>query len=225
MVSHHVPQTGEIIQAYMNKELFSFNNYNALARMWSLEGIPHVMVPVQLSLAPIWNFNQHSHAQDLRVTTELQSVPATYMPALNRAGWYKYFFLEMIHGPDEIGKLLPALCADTYKPGVLKQPDLNRRDRWSIPALQQRATQIQSMAIKCVCDEAKHAMYRERNSAAATAMSPQATGASTGQPGSSTDMASMMHEIQMASNDIAIRSVVDGEITYDNRPGGYGRLV
>jgi hypothetical protein len=218
-------QAGKLTHAYEKTELFSHNNYNALARMWSLEGIPHVLVPVQASLAPIWHFNQHSHAQELMIVSELQSTPATYMPALNRAGWYKYFFLEMIHGPDEIGKLLSTLCADTYKPGVLNQPDLNRRDRSSIPALQQRAAQIQSMAIKYVCDEAKHAMQRERNGAAAAAMMPQNAGPSSVQPGSSTDMAGLMHEIQMASNDIAVRSVAQGDTMYENRPGGYNRVV
>jgi hypothetical protein len=193
--------------------------------MWSLEGIPHVMVPVQASLAPVWHFNQHTHAQEMMVVAELQSVPVTYMPALNRAGWYKYFFLEMLHGPDEIGKLLSALCADTYKPGVLNQPDLNRRDRSSIPALQQRAAQIQSMAIKYVCDEAKHAMQHERNGAAAAAMRPQNVDPSAVQPGPSSDMAVMMHEIQMASNDIAVRSVASGDTMYENRPGGYNRPV
>jgi hypothetical protein len=215
--------------AYIKKALFSYNDYNALARMWSLEGIPHVMVPVQASLAPIWHFNQYSHGQELMVVAELQSVSATYMPALNRAGWYKYFFLEMLHGPDEIGKLLSALCADTYKPGVLNQPDLNRRDRSSIPALQQKAAQIQSMAIKYVCDEAKHAMQGERNGAAAAAaaamMMPQNVGPRSVQPGSSSDMASIMDEIQMASNDIAVRSVAEGDSRYENRPGGYNRLV
>jgi hypothetical protein len=187
------------------------------------------MVPVQSSLSPVWNFNQHTHAQGLMVASELQSVPSSYMPALNRAGWYKYFFLEMISGPDEIGKLLPALCADTYKPGVLNQPDLNRRDRCHVPALQGRAAHIQSAAIKCVCDEAKMAMQRAQNGAAWAPMQPQSTGASTApnpaQPGSSTDMALMMHEIQMASNDSAVRSVMDGDVKYESRPGGYSRLV
>jgi hypothetical protein len=99
--------------------------------MWSLEGIPHIMVPVQSTLTPVWNFNQHSHAQDLKVVTEPQSTYATYIPALNRAGWYKFFFLEMNAGSDDLGKLLSALCADTYKPGVLNHPDLNRRDEGS----------------------------------------------------------------------------------------------
>ncbi|KAH3913007.1 hypothetical protein HBH56_110580 [Parastagonospora nodorum] len=210
-------------------ELFSFNNYHALARMWGLEGVPHVMVPVQPSLSPVWNFNQHSHAQSLAVVSELQPSPVSYMPALNRAGWYKYFFLEMMHGPDEIGKLVSAICADTYKPGILNQPDLGRRDRCQIPALQARAAQVQSAAIKCVCDEAKIAMQRERNGAAWAARSPQAASASGGansaHPGSSTDMAQMTHEIQMVSNDIAVSSVADGDVRYESRPAGYSRLV
>jgi hypothetical protein len=188
-----------------------------------------VMVPVQPLLSPVWNFNQHSDAQSLVVVSELQATPAAYMPALNRAGWYKYFFLEMTHGPDEIGKLLLALCADTYKPGVLNQPDLNRRDRCQIAALHKRATQIQSTAIKCVCDEAKVAMQQERNRAGWAAARQQVTDApaatNAAQPDTSRDMALMMHEIQMASNDIAVRSVTDGDVKYERRPEGYSRLV
>ena len=191
--------------------------------MWGLEGVPHVLVPVQPSLSPVWNFSQHSHAGGLAVVSELQSTPVSYMPALNRAGWYKYFFLEMVHGPDEIGKLVSAICADTYKPSVLNQPDLNRRDGSQVPALQARAAQIQSAAIKCVCDEAKIAMQRERNGAAWAARSPQA--AISAQPGPSTDMSRMTHEIQMVSNDMAVSSVADGDVRYENRPAGYSRLV
>ena len=82
----------------------------------------------------------------------------TYTPALNRAGWYKYFFLEMMHAPDEIGDVIVALCADTYKPGILNHPDLNRRDRALNPALQARAAEIQRLAIARVCEETKAAM-------------------------------------------------------------------
>jgi hypothetical protein len=129
--------------------------------MWSLEGVPHIMVPMQASLTPVWNFNQHSHAQDLKVIVEPPSSYATYMPALNRAGWYKFFFLETMHGAEDMCKLLPALCAESYKPGVLNHPDLNRRDRSDIPALQARAGAIQSNAIKRVCEEAKTAMMHD----------------------------------------------------------------
>jgi hypothetical protein len=143
--------------------LFSYDNYTALARMWSLEGVPHIMVPIQPSLTPVWNFNQHTHAQDLKVIIEQPSGYATYMPALNRAGWYKFFFLEAMHGPDDMCKLLPALCADSYKPGVLNHPDLNKRDRSSIPALETRAAAIQSYAIERVCKEANAAMMHDPN--------------------------------------------------------------
>ena len=141
-------------------ELFSYNSYNAFARLWTLQGIPHIMVPCHPSLTPIWNFNQHSHAQELKVST--MSVPAatyaTYMPALNRAGWYKFFFLEILHGPDNVNKLMPALCSEAYKPGVLHQPDLTKRDKAEVPALQLRAAEIQAAAINQVCNETKAAM-------------------------------------------------------------------
>jgi hypothetical protein len=205
------------------KELFSHDNYTALGRMWSLEGIPHLMVPVQPSLNPVWNFNQHSHAQDLKVVAAPQLAYATYMPALNRAGWYKFFFLEMIAGSDDVGKLLSTLCADTYKPGVLNHPDLNKRDRSDIPTLQARAAEVQSVAIRRVCEEAKAMMGKSQSPGDIRPL--QSSNAV--QSDSVDEMALMMHEIQMASNDMAVRSVMDGEVVYDARAntGGYGRLV
>ncbi|KAH8725786.1 hypothetical protein GQ44DRAFT_726529 [Phaeosphaeriaceae sp. PMI808] len=143
--------------------LFSYNNYKALAMLWSLEGIPHVMVPVQPALAPTWYFNHHSHAQDIKVVDEPptdDSTYASYMPALNRAGWYKFFFLEIMHAPDDIGKLMPALCADTYKPGVLNHPDLNKRDRSELAGLHARAVVIETIAIERVCRETAATMMR-----------------------------------------------------------------
>jgi hypothetical protein len=187
--------------------------------MWSLEGIPHVMVPVQPSLTPVWNFNQHSHAQHLKIIAESQSTYATYMPALNRAGWYKFFFLEMIAGSDDLGKLLTTLCADTYKPGVLNHPDLNRRDTAEIPGLKARAAEVQGVAIRRVCEEAK----------ASLDIRPTGShGAQQAQADSADQIALMMHEIQMASNDIAVRSVADGEFVHkpaEGQTGGYSRLV
>jgi hypothetical protein len=160
-------QCCQLLQANVTLALFSYNDYTALAGMWSLEGIPHVMVPVQPGLAPTWNsFSPHSHAQDLRVIAEPPtplSTYATYMPALTRSGWYKFFFLEMMHGPDNIDKLMPALCEDTYKPGVLNQPDVKKRDKSEVSTLQARAAEVQTIAIKRVCDETRAAMALEPN--------------------------------------------------------------
>jgi hypothetical protein len=191
------------------------------------------MVPMQPNLAPMWNFDQHAHGQHVKVIMEpptLSSPYATYVPALNKAGWYKFFFLEIAHAPDDIGKLIPALCADTHKPGVLNHPDLNKRDRSEIPALQARAGEIQNTAIKRVCDETRNAMMLDK-SHSATATTPAATSAQvTGStPHSSSDEeALMLLKIQMQANDAAVRSVMDGDIVYKSAggdAGGYGRLV
>jgi hypothetical protein len=217
----------ERIFADTTSGLFSYNNFTTIARMWSLEGIPHMMVPVQPSLTPVWHFNQHSHAQDLKVVTEPQSTYATYVPALNRAGWYKFFFLEMNAGSDDLGKLLSTLCTDTYRPGVLNQPDLNKRDRSDIPALHARAAEVQGAAIRRVCEEAKAALVSEQSSPGAQG-SFGATSTSNQQQGSAEEMARLMHEIQLASNNMAMRSVMDGDATYrpvEGQSGGYGRLV
>jgi hypothetical protein len=176
------------------------------------------MVPVQPALTPLWHFNQHSHAQDLKVVAEPSSTYAIYVPALNRAGWYKFFFLEAMHGPDDIYKLLPALCADTYKPGVLIHPDLNKRDRTEMPALQARAAQLQSYAIKRVLDEAKAAMARDTHYPASA---PQTHGASTVSSGvqrsSEEETALLMAQIQQQANGAAVRAASDDVYVY--KPG------
>ena len=163
----------EIYRAENSTELFSYQSYSAIGKMWSLEGVPHVMVPSQPSLTPIWNFNHQSHSQEIRLLAEPPShtsVYATYMPALNRAGWYKFFFLEIMHEPSDINKLLSTLCADTYKPGILHHPDLSKRDRTEAPTLQARAAAIQTEAIKRVCDETKAARRAESGGHAAPNM-------------------------------------------------------
>jgi hypothetical protein len=115
---------------------------------------------------PTWNFNQHIHAHDVKVITQPPthaSTYATYMPALNRAGWYKFFFLETVHAPDDIGEILASFCSDTYKPGVLNHPDLNKRNRAENTGLQARAGEIQTYAIARVCEETKLDMAADPN--------------------------------------------------------------
>lgn len=183
--------------------------------MWSLEGIPHVMVPIQPSLTPLWNFSQHSHADDVMIISHppsANSTYATYMPALNRAGWYKFFFLEAVHGPDVVCRLLPALCADTYKPGVLNHPDLNRRDRSDIPALQARAAEISTVAIKRVCDDAKVAMKAASQPPASIQQAP-----SSQAPypyGDAEDETMRMYNIQRQANNAAVNAVSNDRYTY-----------
>lgn len=91
------------------------------------------------------------------------------MPALNRAGWYKLFFLEVMHAPDDTGNLIAVLCADTYKPGVLHHADLSKRDKSEVPALQARAAAIQTYAMGRVCEETKAAMAADAEVAQAPA--------------------------------------------------------
>lgn len=137
-------------------ELFAHDSYSAFGKIWSLEGVPHVMVPCQPSLMPTWNFQQQIHSQELKLPEESTLVSAsypTYMPALNRAGWYKYAFLNWLHQPEDLEKMLSAFCADTYNPGMLNQPDVQKRDKNDPPALVSRATAISTTAVSRVCQE------------------------------------------------------------------------
>ncbi|KAJ4356759.1 uncharacterized protein N0V89_004795 [Didymosphaeria variabile] len=137
-------------------KLFAHDSYSAFGKIWSLEGVPHVLVPCQPSLMPTWNFQQQTHSQELKLQEESTLVTASYpvyMPALNRAGWYKYAFLNWLHQPEDLGKMLSAFCADTYNPGILNQPDIQKRDRNESPALVARATATSNTAVSRVCQE------------------------------------------------------------------------
>lgn len=128
----------------------------AFGKLWTLEGIPHLLVPCEPVLTPLWNFQQQSHAQELRIPSGpalANTINPTYIPALNRAGFYKYFFLTMMHEPESLEKMLVALCADTYKPGIMNQPDTQRRDKTPIRGLAAQATAIQTAALSHVCEE------------------------------------------------------------------------
>lgn len=197
------------------------------------------MVPIQPSLMPVWNFDQQSHAQELKMIAQAPpatAMYATYMPALNRAGWYKFFFLEMLHAPDDASKLLNAFCADTYRPGILNHPDMNKRDRSEISALQARAKSIEQTALGRVREEMRIAMMLDPNEtlrAGPHGQVPQGQAAQSPgsiQPGSQEDVALRMHKIQMERqfNDMAVKTVLGGGITFGpmgGSSGGYGSLV
>lgn len=119
-----------------------------------------MMVPIQPALTPQWNFQPQTNSQDVKIPDDLplSSTYPSYMPALNRAGWYKYFFLEMLCDVDSLEKLMRAFCADTYKPNVLNQPDLQKRDRSDAPALTARAKALRTRALERACKDAVSAI-------------------------------------------------------------------
>ncbi|KAF2260374.1 hypothetical protein CC78DRAFT_584938 [Lojkania enalia] len=150
-------------------QLFSYNNYTAFAKLWSLTGIPHLLVPCQPTLMPIWNFQAQSHSKDMGVPAEGTQPNATYpeyMPALNRAGWCKYLFVEVICEPESLAKMLSLFCVDTYKPGILNHPDIQKQDRSEVPALTARATATRTM-LKRVFQEVAAAMQAGQSSGVA----------------------------------------------------------
>lgn len=196
------------------------------------------MVPVQAQFAPIWNFDPQVHAEGLKISEppSATSSYATYMPALNRAGWYKFFFLEIVQDPDEIDKVMPALCADTYKPGILNHPDLTKRNKSDVQALRARADEVQTLAIKRVGDEARTAMMLDPNIPVSSVVqtdgssAPSSPSSGTLQPGSPEDIAVRMHRIQAQRqfNDMAVRTVLGAGITFGpagGYSGGYASLV
>jgi hypothetical protein len=141
-------------------ELFAFNSYTAFAKLWSLEGIPHLLVPSQPALTPLWTFQPQTHSESMKLALSPPAADAPYpeyMPALNRAGWYKYLFLEVLCEPECLGKFMSLFCADTYKPGVMLHPDFQKQDRADLPALSERAKAMRGV-LQRVCQEAAQAM-------------------------------------------------------------------
>ena len=136
-------------------DLFQYDNYSAVGKLWALAGIPHVMVPLQPSLTPSWNFQAQQNSQDLRISEPAPSTATypTYEPAINRAGWYKHLFLEIICESYSFPTLLSTFCADTYRPAALNQPDLQKLDRTDLPALAARAHAVRNAALPRVCAE------------------------------------------------------------------------
>ncbi|ORY08591.1 hypothetical protein BCR34DRAFT_589879 [Clohesyomyces aquaticus] len=142
--------------------LFQHKTFNAFAKLWILEGVPHMMVPVQLSLSPQWNFQKNDAMHLLDEPPPATSGYPVYMPAINRAGWYKYLFMEMVCEPEGLEKMLPAFCAETYKPGVLNQPDLAKRDRTEIPGLTAKVNAVRQNAVTRVVQETAAEMQKEQ---------------------------------------------------------------
>lgn len=164
-------------------ELFTYNNYHAFAHAWSIRSVPHILVPTTPKLMPIWNFDKNAHLDAVKVSVEslIDGSPNTsYMPALNRAGWYKLFFADVTRDPSLIDRLIPVLCADTYKPGVLNHPDLTKRDRSEIPGQQVRAAEVQKHAVMRACEDARNAMTLDPNAPRLSASYPSAANVGNG---------------------------------------------
>ena len=117
------------------------------------------MVPSQPSFSPSWS--AQPKPQTLKISPELPTPNTpytTYIPALNRSGWYKYLFLELVGEPEGLEKLMPRFCADTYNPSGAGHPDLARRERNEPAPLSACANQIRTGAITRVYQEAACSM-------------------------------------------------------------------
>lgn len=154
----------------------------------------------------------------------------TYMPALNRAGWYKSFFLDMLHEPEGLEKMLQAFCSDTYKPGILNQPDVQKRDKTAIPSLGSRAAAIQQAAIPQVYREMRAVVQAAKGAqaAAAPAQTGVAPAPAQGSDGmTAEEMAVRMHGLKMQQqfNNMMVHTMLPGGIASSAPATGYGSLV
>lgn len=142
-------------------QIFMHDSFRAFASLWALNGIPHFMVPTASNLNP--SFSTGVTHQTYKLPNELPAPSSPYpeyIPALNRAGWYKYLFLELVGEPEMLDKSIPAFCADTYNPTSSGHPDLARWDKNAPQALCTRANQLRTAAIERVCQEAASSMGR-----------------------------------------------------------------
>lgn len=89
-----------------------------------------------------------------------------YMPVMNRAGWYKSFFMDVVADPSYLDKMVGSFAWDTYRPGIT-HPDLNKRDKScdKMP-LAERALQVGGLWNR-VCQETAVAMQAEKGAQAA----------------------------------------------------------
>lgn len=149
-----------------------------------------MMVPCQASLSPLWDFQQPVHAETVKVpmgrVLEDTTTP-TYMPAINRAGYYKYLFLEMMHEPEALEGMLTKFCADTYNPSVLNQPDVQKRDRSVLPGVAAQAATIRSACVSLVSQETAAKMQPQHRGAQSTNQSQMHSPTHATQVGTGTD--------------------------------------
>jgi hypothetical protein len=137
------------------------------------------MVPGEAALTPVWTFQQQSDSQAMAIPAVFSSTASYpgYMPALNRAGFYKYFFLEVLIEAEWLDKTVSSLCGEAYKPGILNQPDLQKRDRTELPALTARARTSRQVLARVFEEVAAELQSLSRPQTMSSVGSPQTPGA------------------------------------------------
>lgn len=130
-----------------------------------------MILPYQPALVPQWEFQTPQHNHLLLIPSAFPGADSTYpayMPVINRAGWYKAFFMDSVADPSYLDKMVGSFAWDTYRPGIT-HPDLDRRDKsHDKTPLTERAMQVRSLWER-VCKETAAAMQAEKNAQAAAA--------------------------------------------------------
>lgn len=151
--------------SYEVKDWFSHDSHKAFCKLWSLAGIPHMLLPYQPTLVPQWDFQtpQHNHTLMIPPTFPQADSPSpAYMPVINRAGWYKSFFMDVVADPSYMDKMVCSFAWDTYRPGIT-HPDLERRDKSHDKSpLTERAMQVRGLWER-VCKETAAAIQAEKD--------------------------------------------------------------
>ena len=139
----------------------------------------------------------------------------TYMPALNRAGWYKYLFIEFLGEPESLEKVLTLFCSETYKPSSPLHPDLARRDKTQDSVLGPRANELRTAAVARVCQEIA-AVMKPAQGGGGGAVSPDAAGGMSAQE-AALKMQSL--QIQQQMNQMMNQATVQGGQSFSMAAG------
>lgn len=200
-------------------ELFEYDSYKAFSRLWSLQGIPHVLVPTEPTLIPTLGSFAIPEPQSLggRVLSPAQVPPIatahsqfpTYMPALSFESYVKSIFFDNFEGPENFPKVITSRCGDLYKPG--QHPDMSLYDPTCPPGLQAKVkTSLQAAVERVLIEIAQERAAREAPPAPTVAARPLA------QP-TSEDMTALEAQLKMqhlqtmsSTNDVLNQTMAHG---------------
>ena len=139
------------------------------------------------------------------------------MPALNRAGWHKYLFVEVLGEPESLEKVLTLFCSDTYKPSSPLHPDMTRRDKSGDAVLGPRTNELRTNAMARVCQEIAAVMQQPTpGGGGGGAVSQESAGGMTAQE-AALKMQSL--QIQQQMNNTMNQSMVQGGQSFSMAAG------
>jgi hypothetical protein len=154
-------------------ELFAHNNWQALSKIWSLEGIPHILMPTSPNLIPSYacfTFPSapsgvfHDAFPQFPETLPDENTPLpTYAPCLPYSSYVAFFFLELYDDPTALPRMVQKFCSSSYNPlpgAQTKHPDLANYNPAVPEALMQKYKDLRNAAVERALVEAGEDMAK-----------------------------------------------------------------